>query len=230
MTAIGDRYRAVVARAGEAASRAGRDPAAVTIVVAAKTFGADAVRAAIYAGAHDIGENYVQEARRKAAELADDSLRWHMIGRLQRNKAKPALTLFGLIHSLDRIELARALDACALERETRARCLVEVNVAGEGTKGGVSPAALRAFLEACGSLSSVDICGLMTIPPPAPIDDSRRRFAELRELRDRHLDLRLPNVRLKELSMGMSADFEAAIEEGATLVRIGTAVFGPRPA
>jgi PLP dependent protein len=227
---IAERYRAVAARAAEAAVRGGRIPDAVTVVVAAKTFDATAVEAAIAAGARDVGENYVQEARRKAAALASVPVRWHMIGRLQRNKAKQALSLFHLIHSLDRIEVARALDASARELETRARCLVEVNLGGEPTKGGVSPAALPGFLEACGAFPRLEVCGFMTIPPPASIVESRRRFAELRELRDRYVDLRLPNVRLKELSMGMSADFEAAIEEGATLVRVGTAVFGPRPA
>jgi pyridoxal phosphate enzyme (YggS family) len=227
-SSIGERYRSVLDRVAEAAARAGRQPSEVTIVVAAKTFGAAAVSAAVDAGARDVGENYVQEARRKAAELASSSIRWHLIGRLQRNKTRHALPLFHLIHSLDRIELARSLDAAASEVGTKARCLVEVNLGGEETKGGVSPAALRQFLEACGPLPRLEIVGLMTIPPPDTVDASRRRFAELRALRERSGDLRLPNVQLKELSMGMSADFEAAVEEGATLVRVGTAVFGPR--
>ena len=227
-SSIGERYRSVVGRVAEAAARVGRQPGEVTVVVAAKTFGAAAVAAAIAAGARDVGENYVQEARRKVTELAPSAIRWHMIGRLQRNKTKAALPLFHLVHSLDRVELARALDATAAGLGTRARCLVEVNLGGEATKGGVSPTALRQFLEDCSPLPRLEILGLMTIPPPGTVDDSRRRFAELRALRDRFGDLRLPNVQLKELSMGMSADFEAAVEEGATLVRVGTAVFGQR--
>jgi pyridoxal phosphate enzyme (YggS family) len=223
-----ERYRSVIARAAEAAVRAGRAPAEVTVVVAAKTFGADRVGEVVAAGARDIGENYVQEARRIAAELHLPQVQWHLIGRLQRNKAKQALALFRLIHSLDRIDLAEALDAAARQIGTTARCLVEVNLGGEKGKGGVSPDALGELLEVIAPLGHLSIDGLMAIPPPGSIDESRRSFSRLRALRDRLADLRLPNVQLKELSMGMSSDFECAIEEGATLVRIGTAIFGPR--
>jgi PLP dependent protein len=225
-----ERYHSVVARAAEAAVRSGRRPAEVTVVVAAKTFGADRVREVVAAGAREIGENYVQEARRKAAELRLPQVQWHLIGRLQRNKVKQALSLFGLIHSLDRLDLAEALDSAAAQIGTTARCLVEVNLGDEERKGGVSPDALGALLEAAAQLGHLSIEGLMTIPPPGSVDASRRSFARLRGLRDRFADLRLPNVQLKELSMGMSSDFEGAIEEGATLVRIGTAIFGPRTA
>jgi pyridoxal phosphate enzyme (YggS family) len=225
---LAERYRMVVARVAAAASRAGRSPTEITIVVATKTFGIEAVRAVWEAGARDIGENYVQEATRKAAAAGLTGLRWHMIGRLQRNKVKQALRLFDLIHSVDRLELARELDSCAAAIGVTARCLVEVNLGGESSKGGVRVDSLRRFFDATATCSRLEIRGLMAIPPPGTVDESRRRFAELRSLRDDLGDLRLPHVQLKELSMGMSADFEAAVEEGATFVRIGTAIFGPR--
>jgi pyridoxal phosphate enzyme (YggS family) len=225
---IAERYRAIVARVAAAASRAGRSRAEITIVVAAKTFGAEALRAVAEAGARDIGENYVQEAMRKAASTGLPGIRWHMIGRLQRNKVKQALRLFDLIHSVDRVELARELDSGAAAIGVTARCLVEVNLGGEPSKGGVPVNSLRRFFNATAGFSRLEIRGLMAIPPPGTFDESRRRFAELRSLRDDLGDLRLPHVQLKELSMGMSADFEAAVEEGATFVRIGTAILGPR--
>lgn len=225
---IGERYRAVVERVGEAAERCGRRPQEVTVVAAAKTFGVEAVREVIAAGATDIGENYVQEARRKAKDLPRDAARWHMIGRLQRNKAAQTVTLFHLVHSLDRPELARELDRSAFRAGVRARCLVEVNLAGEPSKGGADPGSLDVLLEQIAPLRHLEVLGLMSIPAPGTLDESRRSFARLRALRERLAGLRLPNVRLKELSMGMSADFEAAIEEGATIVRIGSAIFGPR--
>ncbi|MEA2625755.1 MAG: dependent protein [Candidatus Binatota bacterium] len=209
--------------------RAGRDPAGVRIVVAAKTFPAEAVRAVVEAGARDIGENYVQEARRKRAELDRADVRWHLIGRLQRNKAKTALDLFDVIHSLDRLDLATDLDRAARAAGRRANCLVEVNLGSEKSKGGVSPGELERFLGQLAEFPDLLIEGLMAVPPPATRpEDSRLHFAELFDLRERLSGLRLPNARLKELSMGMSADFEAAIEEGATIVRIGTAIFGTR--
>jgi pyridoxal phosphate enzyme (YggS family) len=229
MTAtIADRYRSVVARVAEAAIRARRDPTEVVIVVAAKTFGVDAIREVVAAGARDIGENYVQEARRKAADLEGEGVRWHLIGRLQRNKAALAVKLFHLVHSLDRIELARDLEEAARKSGRRARCLIEVNLGAEATKGGAAIEAVAPLLEAAATLPALEIHGLMAIPPPGTAEDSRRSFARLRALRDQLCRLRLPNVRLKELSMGMSSDFEAAVGEGATIVRIGTAIFGPR--
>ena len=227
---IAERYRAVVARAAEAALRAGRQPEEVTVLVAAKTFDAAAIREVVRAGGRDVGENYVQEAARKASELSIEveGLRWHMIGRLQRNKASVAAKLFHLIHSVDRIELARSLDRAAREKGSPVRALVEVNLVGEVTKGGVEPGTLERFLGELATLDHVRVEGLMTIPPPGSPDASRRAFARLRELGLALSRLRLPNVQLKELSMGMSGDFEEAIAEGATIVRVGTAVFGPR--
>lgn len=224
---IADRYRSVVDRVAEAAARAGRSPAEVTLVVAAKTFPAERVRAVVEAGAIDVGENYVQEAAAKAAVLPA-GVRWHMIGRLQRNKAKRAAALFDCIHSLDSVELARELDRAAGPSGRRIRCLVEVGF-GEATKGGVTADRVADFLGEVGALAGLSIDGLMAIPPAAESPQHARRFfAALRELRDRLQSLRLPGVVLKELSMGMSADFEAAVEEGATMIRVGTAIFGPR--
>ncbi len=225
---IADRYRTVSERVARAALRAGRRPADVTIVVATKTFGPEALRQAVGAGARDVGENYVQEAMRKVQAAALPGLRWHMIGRLQRNKAKQAVRLFDLIHSVDRLDLARALDSSANTLGATVRCLIEVNLDGEPSKGGILADSLPELLAAVSSLPRIAVCGLMTIPPPGEPHESRRRFARLRALRDALDGLRLPHVQLKELSMGMSADFEEAIEEGATLVRIGTAILGPR--
>jgi pyridoxal phosphate enzyme (YggS family) len=227
---IAERYRAVSERVAEAARRAGRQPSDVTIVVAAKGFGAAALHPVTDAGARDIGENYVQEAIRKEREMGVAGLRWHMIGRLQRNKAKQAVRLFDWIHSVDRLELARALDASATEMGVIVRCLIEVNLDGEPSKGGVAADSLPDLLEAVAALPSIEVRGLMTIPRPGGPRESRYRFARLRTLRDGLSDLRLPHVQLKELSMGMSADFEEAVEEGATFVRIGTAILGPRSA
>jgi pyridoxal phosphate enzyme (YggS family) len=199
------------------------------VVAAAKTFGAEAVRELIEAGGRDIGENYVQEAAAKVRAVgAGASVRWHLIGRLQRNKARAALEIFDLVHSLDHLDLASALDRAASLGRRRARCLVEVNVGGEATKGGVRPDDLPGFLVALAPYPALSVEGLMAIPPPGSPADSRRAFARVRELAESARDLRLPNVQLKELSMGMSGDFEEAIAEGATIVRIGTAIFGSR--
>ena len=228
MSPIAANLQAVRQRIADAALACNRDASTICLLAVSKTFNAEAVIEAYKCGQTAFGENYVQEARRKAAELRLPQVRWHLIGRLQRNKAKQALALFRLIHSLDRLDLARALDTAAAQIGTTARCLVEVNLGAEKSKGGVSSDALGGLLEAMAPLGHLSIEGLMTIPPPGSIDESRRSFARLRALRDRFADLRLPNVQLKELSMGMSSDFECAIEEGATLVRIGTAIFGPR--
>jgi len=202
------------------------------VIAAAKTFGVDRLLEAVAVGARDLGENYVQEARRKQDEIrslgAVEDLRWHMIGRLQRNKAKQALEVFDLIHSLEGDALARDLDRAAAAGGRIARCLIEVNLGGEGSKGGTFSDQLGDLLGRISSYGHLIVEGLMAIPPPGDPRSSRTHFAQLRELRQRLDGLRLPNVQLKELSMGMSSDFETAIEEGATMVRIGTAIFGPR--
>ncbi|MGH7356687.1 MAG: YggS family pyridoxal phosphate-dependent enzyme [Candidatus Rokuibacteriota bacterium] len=214
-----ERVRERIARAAE---RAGRRAGDVTLVAVSKTVEAARVREAIAAGVTALGENRVQEARTKIAEIGRP-VPWHLIGHLQTNKAKDALELFDVIHSLDRLELAAELDRRARQRGRDVVTLLQVNVAGETSKGGVAPDEVGRALEAIAKLERVRVRGLMTIPPEVErAEQARGWFRMLRELAERH-DLR-------ELSMGMSSDFEVAIEEGATLVRVGTVVFGPRPA
>ena len=214
-----ERVRERIARAAE---RAGRRAGDVTLVAVSKTVEAARVREAIAAGVTALGENRVQEARAKIAEIGRP-VPWHLIGHLQTNKAKDALELFDVIHSLDRLELAAELDRRARQRGRDVVTLLQVNVGGETSKGGVAPDEVGRALEAIAKLERVLVRGLMTIPPEVErAEQARGWFRMLRELAERH-DLR-------ELSMGMSGDFEVAIEEGATLVRVGTAVFGPRPA
>jgi len=209
---------AVRARIAAAAARAGRDPADVQLIAVSKTKPAALVQAAVTAGVRDIGENYVQEAIAKRAAVGGD-VRWHLIGPLQRNKAARALETFDMIHTIDGIAIGQALARHAAARGVRARGLLEVNIGGETTKHGIAPAELPALLERLRD-PHLSIEGLMTIPPPGSPDDARRGFRHLRALRDA--------AGLRELSMGMSDDFEIAIEEGATMVRVGRAIFGER--
>jgi hypothetical protein len=211
-------------RVALAARRAGRDPAAVTVVLASKTQPPEAVRAAYAAGAREFGENYVQEAAAKQDALADlGDLRWHLIGHLQTNKARDAANRFALIQSLDSARLAAALGR--VRPAPRVPVLIEVNAAGEVSKTGVEAAGLERLIEA--ARAAVDILGLMTIPPAAPDPErARPHFAMLREMRDRLAAA--TGLALSELSMGMTGDFEVAIEEGATIVRVGRAIFGER--
>jgi pyridoxal phosphate enzyme (YggS family) len=211
-------------RVALAARRAGRDPAAVTVVLASKTQPPEAIRAAYAAGAHEFGENYVQEAAAKQDALADlGDLRWHLIGHLQSNKARDAANRFALIQSLDSARLAAALGR--VRPAPRVPVLIEVNAAGEVSKTGVEAAEVERLIEA--ARAAVDILGLMTIPPAAPDPErARRYFAALREMRDRLAAA--TGLTLSELSMGMTGDFEVAIEEGATIVRVGRAIFGER--
>ena len=221
---IAERLEIVRARIGAAAYRAHRDPASIRLVLASKTQPSDAIRAAYQAGARDFGENYVQESIAKQAELADlTDIRWHLIGHLQTNKAKIAAGAFALIHSVDSIRLAEALSRA--QPSPRVRTLIEVNLGGEASKTGVGPEGVSAILEA--ARDKLEIDGLMTIPPPAPrAEAARPYFARLHDLRDRLAAQ--SGYALSELSMGMTDDFEVAIEEGATIVRIGRAVFGER--
>jgi pyridoxal phosphate enzyme (YggS family) len=213
-----DRVRERVARA---AARAGRRADEVLLIGVSKTVDAERIRAAVAAGVQALGENRVQEAKTKIAGLGRP-VPWHLIGHLQTNKARDAVELFDVIHSVDRLELAREIDRRARAGTRVVEALVEVNLAGEASKGGVAPDGLSALLDALGPLDRVRVRGLMAIPPAGErADDARRWFGALRALAERH--------GLKELSMGMSADFEAAIEEGATMVRVGTAIFGARP-
>lgn len=220
---IAERLEIVKARIGAAAHRARRDPASIRLVLASKTQPPEAIRAAYEAGARDFGENYVQEAIAKRAALTDlREIRWHLIGHLQTNKVKLAAGAFVLIHTADSIRVAEAL---ARVQPPKVRALIEVNLGAEASKTGVAARDVEAILDAI--RDKIEIDGLMTIPPPAPRADAMRPyFAQLRQLRDRLATA--SGLALSELSMGMTDDFEVAIEEGATIVRVGRAVFGER--
>ena len=221
MTDIRANLERVRERVARAAERAGRRAGDVLLVGVSKTVDVGRIRQAIEAGVPALGENRVQEARGKVAEIGRP-VPWHLVGHLQTNKVRDALELFDVIQSLDRLELAKELDKRARARGRTVDTLVEVNVGGETSKGGVGPDGLGELLEAVAALPAVKVRGLMAIPPEAKEpDDSRAWFRALRKLGEHH--------GLSELSMGMSGDFEVAIEEGATVVRVGTAIFGPRP-
>ncbi len=224
---VTERVREIRRRIEAAARRAGRDPAEITLVGASKRQPIERLLEARDAGLRVLGENRVQEALAKVPRVP--GVRWHFIGRLQRNKARRAVEVFELIHSLDSLRLAEALDRLGRERGRPVDCLVEVNVGGEETKGGITPGDLHPFLEALAGRDGLRILGLMTIPPwredPA---DVRPFFRELADLARQAAARPLPGVEMRHLSMGMSHDFEVAVEEGATLVRVGTALFGPR--
>ena len=226
MTSPADRLLAVHTAIAAAAARAGRPTDGIELVAVSKTHPPEAIVEAIDAGQLLFGESRVQEARAKIP-LLPGRARWHFIGHLQRNKIRHALPLFELFHGIDSLEIARDLDRIAGEAGVFPRLLLEVNVAGEASKFGFSPEKLRAQIEELLALDRLQIEGLMTIAPFAPeAESSRPHFAALRELRDQlQAEFRLP---LPRLSMGMSGDYAVAIEEGATLVRVGTAIFGTR--
>jgi pyridoxal phosphate enzyme (YggS family) len=218
---------AVERRLGEAARRSGRREDAVLLVAVSKTVDVEGVRAAIAAGVPALGENRVQEAREKIATIGRPRP-WHLIGHLQTNKVRDALACFDLIQSVDRVPLAEALSARAVHDGRRADVLVQVNVAAEPQKGGVPPEELRPALERIGALPGLRVRGLMTIPPlPRDPEDSRPHYREMRKLLEAARGWGV-GADFTELSMGMSGDFEVGIEEGATIVRVGTAIFGPR--
>jgi pyridoxal phosphate enzyme (YggS family) len=222
---IGERLALVRRRIEAAAVRSGRSVSAVTLVAVTKTMPVEAIREALTAGVTILGENRVQEARDKIAALPD-AARWHLIGHLQTNKAKMAIGLFDRIHSLDSTRLADELHRQSGEVGRRVRCLVQVNVGGEAQKNGVAEDEVRPLLEAVSRLSNIVVEGLMAIPPYLPDPEAVRPFfRRLRCLRDA---LAADGFSLPDLSMGMTHDFEVAVEEGATLVRVGTAIFGPR--
>jgi pyridoxal phosphate enzyme (YggS family) len=219
----------VRARIARAAGRAGRDPASIRLVAVSKTFPADHVRAAADAGHVDFGENKVQEALDKMDRTADLPIRWHLVGHLQSNKAKKAGTRFDAIHSVDSASLITTLDEAATAAGRRVELLVQVDLAGEATKHGAPEADLQAIFDAARRCRSARITGLMLLPPAVENpDDARPYFRELIRVRERLLARGVDASQLNELSMGMSHDFEVAVEEGATLVRVGTAIFGGR--
>ena len=229
--AIADNLADVRRRVAEAARRAGRSPDEVTLVAVSKTFGADAVRDAWAAGQRDFGENKVQEALQKIDATADIEIRWHLIGHLQSNKARKAATAFSTIHSVDSVGLLEKLDAAAagLTPPARPDVLVQVDLAGESTKFGAPEAEAVRCVQAALSARAVRLAGLMLMPPwSEDPEQTRPWFVRLRTFRDRLVGGGVPREALGHLSMGMSHDFEAAIEEGSTLVRVGTAIFGKR--
>lgn len=226
MDEIGQNLKKVGNAVAEAARRAGRQVEEIRLVAISKTHAAEKVRAAHEAGQILFGESRVQEARAKIPELPS-ALRWHFVGHLQKNKIRHALPLFELFHGIDTVDLARDLNRIAEEEGMHPRILLEVNVAGEGSKFGFKPEVLRPEMESLLALPRLSIEGLMTIPPLAEeAEASRKFFVDLRELRDA-LEKEF-NVKLPTLSMGMTNDYEVAVEEGATLVRVGSAIFGER--
>jgi pyridoxal phosphate enzyme (YggS family) len=226
---IADRLAGVRERIAAAARSAGRDPSSILLVAVSKTFPIEAVREAYAAGHRDFGENRVQEGLQKIVSSADLPIRWHLLGHLQTNKARKAAPAFATIHSVDSVELLRKLDAAAAEAGRTPELLIQVDLAGEATKSGVALDGVPPLLDAAGALKAARVVGLMTLPPiPESPEDARPYFTRLRGLRDQWLAAGVPAPMLRELSMGMSADFEVAIQEGSTMVRVGTAIFGSR--
>jgi len=208
--------------------RVGRNPSEVTLVAVSKTFPADRIREALLGGAIDIGENYVQELLGKQ-KILGNNVRWHFIGHLQSNKVKYVAEWIHLIHSVDNVRLAAEIDKRAAQCGRIIDILIEVNTTGESSKYGIRPEETVQFIELLAPLKHLRIAGLMTIGPFLPDPESSRpMFRTLRELRDEGESLDQKNVTMRHLSMGMTGDFEVAVEEGATLVRIGTAIFGAR--
>jgi PLP dependent protein len=225
---IAENFKVVMDRIAAAAKRTGRDPSSVKLVVVTKTIDRDRIREAVAAGASILGENRVQEAKDKI-EVLGNTVSWHLIGHLQTNKAKYAVRLFDLIHSVDNLELAAEIDRHAAKIGKMQDILIEVNIAGEASKAGIAVKGAPALVAEVARFKNLSIKGLMTMPPYSENpDDSRPYFSVLRELAETVAKEDIPNTSMKELSMGMSGDFEVAIAEGATLVRVGTAIFGVR--
>ena len=221
---------AIRARVAAAATRSGRVPERVRLVAVSKTFGPEYVRAAHAVGQRDFGENKVQEAFAKQEATADLGLTWHLLGHLQSNKARKSASAFAWVHSVDRLDVLRRIDQAAVEAGARPRLLIQVDLAAEPTKFGLPVTDLRALLDVAAGCRAATVAGLMLLPPWSEHPEaSRPWFRQLRDLRDALLAEGFPEGMLQELSMGMSHDFEVAIEEGATQVRIGTAIFGARP-
>lgn len=224
-----NRIDSIAERIKIAATAAGRRAESIRLVAVSKTVAAERVREAVETGITILGENYIQEARNKIEVLQDLPVSWHFIGHLQSNKAKYAIRLFDLIHSVDSLKLARELDKQARKHDKIQDVLIQVNTGKEASKSGVYEEEALALVREAGQMDNLAVKGLMTLPPffNAP-EKVRPYFQALRELRDHFRSESLPGVSMDELSMGMTGDFEAAIQEGATLVRIGTAIFGER--
>ena len=215
-------------RVAAAARRAGRSPEEIRLVAVSKTVGAERVREAIAAGAKILGENYVQEAQKKI-EAVGHGIAWHFIGHLQTNKAKVAARLFDLIHSVDSLSLAEELDKAAKKQGRILPVLLQISLSEETTKFGAKEREIFRMAESLATMEGIRVEGLMTMPPYFEDPEAARPyFGALRELSERLARQKIPRILMKELSMGMSNDFEVAIEEGSTLVRVGTAIFGQR--
>ena len=234
---ISDRLAEIRERIASAAGSAGRNPSSVRLVAVSKTFPIESIAEAFAAGQRDFGENRVQEALQKVEQAAlqkidrsaDQSIRWHLLGHLQTNKARKAAPAFAMIQSVDSVELLHKLDQAAADTQHAPELLIQVDLAGEATKFGVPPGEMPRLFEAAAACRAAKVVGLMTLPPyPEAPEDSRPWFRQLRELRDQWQASGVPASMLHELSMGMSGDFEVAVQEGATIVRVGTAIFGSR--
>ena len=226
---IADRVRTVLDEMQRAAARAGRPPESVRLIAASKTVSVERLRQAVDAGIRHLGENRLQEALPKIDTLGREGVVWHFIGSLQRRKVKSVIGRFETIHSVDSLALAEEIDRQAKAAGLRQRVLLEVNLAGEASKGGFESTTLGAALESLNGLEHLDIRGLMAIPPPTPTaEDARPYFRQLRTLAQGLTGRGYKNINMQELSMGMSHDYPVAIEEGATYVRVGTAIFGAR--
>ncbi len=226
---IAGRVRAAFDEMQRAAARAGRPPESVRLIAASKTVSVERLRQAVDAGVRHLGENRLQEALSKIDALEREGVVWHFIGSLQRRKVKSVVGRFETIHSVDSLALAEEIDRQAKAAGLRQRVLLEVNLAGEVSKGGFEPTTLVAALESLNGFEHLDIRGLMAIPPPTPTaEDARPYFRQLRTLAQTLTARGYGNINMQELSMGMSHDYPVAIEEGATYVRVGTAIFGAR--
>jgi hypothetical protein len=226
---IADRLTEVRARIAAAARSVGRDPLAVRLIAVSKTITIDRILEAYAAGQRDFGENRVQEALQKIQASADFLISWHLIGHLQTNKARKAGAAFATIQSVDDVELMQKLDLAAAQAGATPELLIQVDLAGEASKFGVPPGEVPRLFEAASGLKAARVVGMMALPPIAKTpEEARPWFRRVRELRAGWLAAGVPPPMLRELSMGMSGDFEVAIQEGATMVRVGTAIFGSR--
>ena len=226
---ISENFKYIKQSIVKAAKRVGRDPSEIKLLAVTKEQSDVIVTEAIQAGMTLLGENKVQEASGKIEVLGRNGLEWHFIGRLQKNKVKFIFDLFDLIHSVDSFSLAEAIHKKAQKIGSCMPILLQINISGEKSKLGINPLNLPEEIKKIAKLEGVKVCGLMTIPPfNSNPENSRSYYVRLRELRDTCSNLNIPRINLNELSMGMSNDYEVAIEEGATLVRVGTGLFGPR--
>jgi pyridoxal phosphate enzyme (YggS family) len=229
-SAVGERLKVVQSRLAAAAQRANRAPNDITLIAISKTHPAAAIRSLVQLGVTDVGENRVQEAESKIYDVGRQSARWHLVGHLQANKARKAVKLFDLIHSLDSVELAERLNRlCTEQGRDKLQVMIQVELGGEITKSGIKESEVATLARTTAALERLELIGLMTLPPFFDEPEAARPyFAKLRELRDKLAGEGLFGNRAGELSMGMTNDLETAIEEGATMVRVGTAIFGER--